>query len=195
MFYYLLYSLYTHHHPSIALIKTLHSISFYIILYRSIYSVSSNAPLCYLPEMTCNYSGIILQLSDYGVKAGEGVGEEMRHSVGQRWLFDMTFFFIVNTGVFNLVAGVIITTFGRLREEKEERVANTEGVCFICGIEKHIFDRAANDPDGFKEHIIEDHNMWNYLYVYTYIREYVNMGIWEYGNMLSGVGHVGCLEI
>ena len=67
--------------------------------------------------------------------------------------------------------GVIITTFGRLREEKEQRMANTEGVCFICGIEKHIFDRAANDPDGFKEHIIEDHNMWNYLYFIYFVWE------------------------
>jgi len=100
---------------------------------------------------------------DYGIKAGEGVGEELNHDVGTRWFLDTIFFFAITTGVFNLVAGVIITTFGRLREEKEERVANTEGVCFICGIEKHVFDRAANDPDGFNIHIGEDHNMWAYL--------------------------------
>eukprot|EP00605_Chrysophyceae_sp_TOSAG23-4_P001929 GSChrysophyteH1.ASY1.ANO1.2132.1 assembled CDS len=108
---------------------------------------------------------------NYGVKAGEGVGEEMMHTVAQRWLLDVTHFFAITVGVFNLVAGVIITTFGRLREEKEERVANTEGVCFICGIEKHIFDRAANDPNGFKEHITEDHNMWSYLNFVFFIWE------------------------
>ena len=43
--------------------------------------------------------------ADYGIKAGDGVGEEMRHTVGQRWLFDTMFFFTITTGVFNLVAG------------------------------------------------------------------------------------------
>ncbi len=102
-------------------------------------------------------------VTDYGVKAGGGLGDELNHDVDSRWYLDAIFFFAITLGIFNLVAGVIITTFGRLREEKEERVANTEGVCFICGIEKHVFDRAANDPDGFKIHIAEDHNMWAYL--------------------------------
>ena len=108
---------------------------------------------------------------DYGILMGEGVGEALNHTVGKRWLLDTLAFFAITTGIFNLVAGVIITTFTQLREEKEARIQNTEEVCFICGIDKHIFDRAANDPEGFKFHISEDHNMWNYLYFYFFIKE------------------------
>jgi hypothetical protein len=93
---------------------------------------------------------------NYGIRGGEGVGEEMLHTVGQRWLFDTLFFFAVTTGIFNLVAGVIITTFTLLRENKEAREDNTVGTCFICGIEKHIFDRAANDPDGKSLSILDE---------------------------------------
>lgn len=102
---------------------------------------------------------------NYGIRAGEGLGEEMEHNLGQRWLFDVIFFFAITTGIFNLVAGVIITSFSQMTEEKNERKENTTGTCFICGIERTVFDRAANSGDGFKEHITEDHHMWNYLYV------------------------------
>jgi hypothetical protein len=110
-------------------------------------------------------------LIDYGILTGEGIGEAMLHTVGQRWLLDTLAFFAITTGIFNLVAGVIITTFTQLREAKEARLENTTEVCFICGIDKHVFDRAANDPDGFKFHIGEDHNMWNYLYFIFFIWE------------------------
>jgi hypothetical protein len=58
-----------------------------------------------------------------------------------------------------------------MTEEKNERKENTTGTCFICGIDRTVFDRAANSGDGFKEHITEDHHMWNYLYFMFYIWE------------------------
>jgi inositol 1,4,5-triphosphate receptor type 3 len=48
--------------------------------------------------------------------------------------------------------------------EKLERNRDTLEVCFICGINKQVFDRASDEPEGFKTHIKVDHNMWNYLY-------------------------------
>jgi len=59
---------------------------------------------------------------------------------------------------------MIIDTFSSLRAEKLEKTRDTMEVCFICGIDKQIFDRASDEPDGFKTHIKIDHNMWNYLY-------------------------------
>jgi len=100
----------------------------------------------------------------YGLRMGGGVGDVFNPTVGERWPLDVSFFFIVNVGMLNLVAGVIITTFGQLREDKARRTADTELLCFICGIHKQTFDRASDEPDGFKTHIKVDHNMWNYLY-------------------------------
>jgi hypothetical protein len=100
----------------------------------------------------------------YGLLMGGGVGDIFNVSVGQRWLLDISYFFIVNIGMLNLITGVIITTFGQLRENKARRVEDTLGVCFICGIDKQVFDHASSESDGFRTHIKIDHNMWNYLY-------------------------------
>lgn len=98
------------------------------------------------------------------MREGGGVGDVFNVSIAKRWLLDMTFFFVVNIGMLNLVGGVIITTFGQLRENKMRRTEDTLNVCFICSIDKQVFDRASEEPDGFQTHIKVDHNMWNYLY-------------------------------
>jgi len=105
------------------------------------------------------------------MRLGGGIGDAFRHTYGKRWLMDTMYFFAIIICVFNLVAGVVITTFGKLREEKNERTRDTEEVCFICGIDKQVFDRSANDPNGFKIHIRDDHNMWNYICFIFYIWE------------------------
>jgi hypothetical protein len=100
----------------------------------------------------------------YGLREAAGVGDLFIVSVRRRWLLDLTFYFLITVGMLNLISGVIITTFGQLREDKARRLADTVGVCFICGIDKQIFDRASDKPEGFKTHVKIDHNMWNYLY-------------------------------
>ncbi len=64
----------------------------------------------------------------------------------------------------NAFLGMIIDTFGSLRAEKMVRMKDTLEVCFICNMEKQIFDRASDDSEGFKTHVKIDHNIWNYLY-------------------------------
>jgi len=109
--------------------------------------------------------------TNYGTREGGGIGDNYTHTVGRRWLLDMTYYLVVIVGIFNLVAGIIISTFSRLREDKNERMRDTEGLCFICGLEKQVFDRAAQDPKGFQIHIKQDHNMWNYLNFVFFIWE------------------------
>jgi hypothetical protein len=100
----------------------------------------------------------------YGLSEGGGIGDIFNVTVGHRWPLDVTFFLVVNIGMLNLIGGVIITTFGQLREDKGKLLKDTEGVCFICSIDKQIFDRASTEPEGFKTHVKIDHNIWNYLY-------------------------------
>ena len=100
----------------------------------------------------------------YGLRNGDGVSDSFNHTVEVRWVLDVSYYFIVNVGMLNLVAGVIITTFGQLRENQARIMEDTLGVCFICNIERQVFDRASTEPEGFKTHIKVDHNMWNYLY-------------------------------
>ena len=39
----------------------------------------------------------------------------------------------------NIVAGIIIDTFGSLREEEEAKIVDIRENCFICGKEKYLF--------------------------------------------------------
>lgn len=100
----------------------------------------------------------------YSLRQGGGVGDVMNLNIDNQWIADSTYHLIVSIMLLNIVFGIIIDTFSSLRAAKLERLADTTEVCFICGIDKQVFDRASPDPDGFQTHITVDHNMWNYLY-------------------------------
>ena len=100
----------------------------------------------------------------YGVRQGGGVAEVMKLTIGSRWLINETYFLVMAVMMLNIIFGIIIDTFGSLRAQKNELIEDTVGVCFICGIDNQVFDRASAEPEGFQTHIKSDHNMWNYLY-------------------------------
>jgi hypothetical protein len=100
----------------------------------------------------------------FGLQNGGGVGDSFIHSTGQRLILDISFYCIVLVILLNVIFGIIIDTFSSLRVEKLERNKDTLETCFICGINKQVFDRSSDEPEGFKTHIKVDHNMWNYLY-------------------------------
>lgn len=100
---------------------------------------------------------------DYGLLAGGGIQDVMEQTLDWHILLGFTFFVIVTIILLNVIFGIIIDTFSALRFEKDDRIANTVGVCFMCGIEKLVFDRAGDGLNGFKDHIKNDHLMWNYL--------------------------------
>lgn len=66
----------------------------------------------------------------------------------------------------NIFFGIIIDTFGKLRNLKVEREAETANKCFICGVDSHDFlkDGSSAGTLSFKQHREERHNLWNYLY-------------------------------
>merc|ERR1711871_499703 len=98
--------------------------------------------------------------------------ERIQKSLGGRFFLDLLFFFIVLIVLLNIIFGIIIDTFSELRTSKKHRVHETTTNCFICGIDKNTFDRAAdNIAAGFRRHVVEDHNMWNYMRFIIYIWE------------------------
>lgn len=93
-------------------------------------------------------------------------------NLAPRAVLDISFFMVVMTILLNVIFGIIIDTFGSLREEKDNRESVTVNFCFVCGIDKQTFDRAATDgADGFRRHIRFDHCMWNYLKFAIFIWE------------------------
>lgn len=97
-------------------------------------------------------------------------GDAMHQKLNNQWLFSFAFDVAVRFVLLNVCQGITVDTFSELREEKLERLKDTFETCFICGIDKQVFDRN-KESKGFKVHIKKEHNMWNYLYFIIYIWE------------------------
>lgn len=69
-----------------------------------------------------------------------------------------------------IYVGITIDTFVSLRRELETRTEDTLERCFICGIEKNVFNRTL-DRNAFKQHIKYDQNLWSYIYFIMFIWE------------------------
>ena len=113
-------------------------------------------------------SGCFKYLLVNAVRAGGGVGDLIQdHSWYDRpymlfgLLSDFLFFVIIIVILLNIISGVIIDTFARLREERQVMEDDIRSRCFICGIESTQFDRQG---DGFEAHTKQDHNLWFYVY-------------------------------
>ena len=100
----------------------------------------------------------------YGFQNGGGVADTLNHDNGNRLILDLTFFCVVLVVLLNVIFGMIIDTFSSLRAERDRKYFDTINLCFICGIDKQVFDRTSDEPEGFKTHVKVEHNMWNYLY-------------------------------
>jgi hypothetical protein len=105
------------------------------------------------------------------LRSDGGIGDFMNISLGTRYIVDTLYFVVVIVILLNVIFGIVIDTFGNLRAEKDDRQTDTKGFCFICGIDKQVFDRASDGVQGFTVHIKSDHNMWNYLFFIIYIWE------------------------
>lgn len=66
-----------------------------------------------------------------------------------------------------MVAGIIIDTFGSLKDEMMEKKSNLEDFCFICGIESEKLDKSLDS--GHYSHVKKNHHMWNYVYYKVYL--------------------------
>jgi len=102
----------------------------------------------------------------YGLRGEYGLGHEFHHTLGNRLILDVAFYFIVLAILRNSFHAIIIDTFGKLREVQFERDSQANNSCFICGVERHDYD--ARLPPGkastFQHHREVTHNIQNYVY-------------------------------
>lgn len=102
--------------------------------------------------------------SPYGAQ-----GDLILTLVDWRFISDVLFFLVMFT-MWNIIKGITIDTFVELRADKESRIEDTEERCFICGIEKNVFNRTL-DRNAFENHISSDQNLWNFIYFIIYVWE------------------------
>ena len=98
-----------------------------------------------------------------GLRNGGGIAEQLRKQSYEspnlsrymaRFIFDLSFFSLISVIFLNIIMGIIIDAFGTLREEKNNMYEDMKNKCFICGMDRQIFEKEA---DGFENHIERDH--------------------------------------
>ena len=81
-----------------------------------------------------------------GLRYGGGIGDSIENpthgssSYWNFWIFSLSFFIIVNVLIINIIFGIIIDTFGELRDEREANEKAIEEKCYICGISRYEFE-------------------------------------------------------
>jgi hypothetical protein len=110
-----------------------------------------------------------VMMAVYGFKAESGVADISKKPLytDQNWwlliLYYMAQCIIVPTVLFQVVFGLILNTFTKLREERQEIQTDQSSKCFICGLSQGDLERDV--PGGFEHHVGAEHNMWHYLYL------------------------------
>ncbi|XP_065916546.1 ryanodine receptor 2-like isoform X2 [Dysidea avara] len=108
---------------------------------------------------------------DKGLRSGGGIADVLVSAVGDdyenlRLLFDVTFFFVVIVILLAIIQGLIIDSFGELREKEKSTKEDMKRKCYVCGISKERFDQF---PDGFENHTKNEHGMADYMYFLMYL--------------------------
>lgn len=65
-----------------------------------------------------------------------------------------------DTRLFVVYTGLIIDSFGELRDKEETLTNEMQTKCFVCGLPKNEFDHI---PHGFDNHTAREHNMAHYM--------------------------------
>jgi hypothetical protein len=90
-----------------------------------------------------------------------------------RIVFDSVFFVWVGIVLMNIVTGLMVDTFSALRGEKVERQKILESECFVCGLQRGVYDDLGLGPGtpSFVQHLATDHDLWMYVYFVAYLKE------------------------
>ncbi|CAD8087418.1 unnamed protein product [Paramecium sonneborni] len=114
---------------------------------------------------------------NFGLRNGGGLGESLTSYPDAyddptlywgRYFFDFTFFIIFNILFIQIIFGIILDTFGELRDERQALVKEIEGKCFICSQEKNDID--TKGTKGWHYHIYLEHSVYHMLYYIIYIK-------------------------
>jgi len=109
-----------------------------------------------------------VEYTDYEADENVGTGNAIAWTV-----YNLVFYIIVSIILLNVILGIIVDTFGQLRDQRANTEEYKSNVCFICSIERETFQKKSID---FLKHIEDDHNKWHYLYFFAYLKERVSNG-------------------
>ena len=114
------------------------------------------------------------------------LGHEVTKKYINRFIFDILFFLVVVSLIFQMFLSVIIDYFNETRERSETFNETMETECIICGISREKIEKInPNDKMAFDKHITNCHNVFNYLYYLMYLQSIadkdviIDEGVWN----------------
>jgi hypothetical protein len=118
-----------------------------------------------------------ITMIDKGTRFGGGSADITEpihfHDEPEKYFFklvhDFSFQVLVNIICLNIIFGIIVNSFATLRDNKKRNEEDMLNVCYICNIERLIFDK--NSEGGFERHIKNDHNLWQYVFYIVHLEE------------------------
>lgn len=89
------------------------------------------------------------------------IGETMESFEMVRFAYDMIYgiFFGILFG--NIISGIMLDSFGALRERNNELMHDKENFCYICNISRETLEK---NRVSFQDHIRGKHFLWNYVF-------------------------------
>ncbi|CAD8149999.1 unnamed protein product [Paramecium octaurelia] len=105
----------------------------------------------------------------YIVTSDDYADENYRYSILNFWEF--VYVFVVISLLYSIITGIIIDSFGVLREEAEELDNDIKGYCLICGIDNGTLEKKAKHKKGFRFHVKYEHCVWNYIFYISYLED------------------------
>ncbi|CAD8204536.1 unnamed protein product [Paramecium pentaurelia] len=107
-------------------------------------------------------------MENIGEQAEEMYMSNLNNYYG-RFFYDNIVNIIIKLCIINVLLAVIIISYSELRSVQKQKEKDQNHKCFICGIDRLVFDRTSQNT-GFWHHIKVEHNIWNYLFYMCYLR-------------------------
>lgn len=116
-----------------------------------------------------------------GPRLSGGIADKFNHyqpmyrdpSAMYKWellqFFSFIFFIFINLIGLNLLLAIMIDTFAQIRGKIEKQKESQSGVCFICGIERRVFELSRQT--NFIKHRKEVHNITSYIDYFVHTHE------------------------
>ena len=127
----------------------------------------------YTIEPFCHSSlQCFLILISYGTRGGGVIGNRLpsfqndtKLFIG-KFVYDITFYILVIMIMGNITFGLIVDSFGELRDDTYNFENDKNNICFICQISR---DGCLLKNIDFDSHIKKEHNLWNYVNFLIYL--------------------------
>jgi len=143
----------------------------------------------------CDQLHICVIYAIQGMRADGGLGGDLRgvdpgdtenNEFTGRFAYDLSFFVLISTVFMNILFGIIVDTFGQLREMSTRRETYFRNISFTACLDRALLDRVATSEEkttpeglpisGFKWLNEDRQNCWNYMnfVFYLYRKDPIN---------------------